>query len=171
MGYSAWFQCVAGCEGRYEFDQVLYQCPMHPAITSDHPGDCPICGMKLVEVKLGAASAAAAAPAADAPVEGRATVTIDPATGRRTVYVNLEARVALLAAEDAEYRRIGKIAGSYEEAKQRLDAIREKKSEHLRISAELGFAAKEIADLTARAEKQRALIRALDADLQKRTGS
>jgi len=28
----------------------LYQCPMHPAITSDHPGDCPICGMKLVLV-------------------------------------------------------------------------------------------------------------------------
>jgi Cu(I)/Ag(I) efflux system membrane fusion protein len=28
----------------------LYQCPMHPSITSDHPGDCPICGMKLVVV-------------------------------------------------------------------------------------------------------------------------
>jgi Cu(I)/Ag(I) efflux system membrane fusion protein len=30
---------------------VFYQCPMHPAVTSDHPGDCPICGMKLVEAK------------------------------------------------------------------------------------------------------------------------
>src|SRR6266540_909725 len=29
----------------------LYQCPMHPSITSDHPGDCPICGMKLVLVR------------------------------------------------------------------------------------------------------------------------
>ncbi|MBI2374839.1 MAG: efflux RND transporter periplasmic adaptor subunit [Deltaproteobacteria bacterium] len=29
----------------------LYQCPMHPAITADHPSNCPICGMKLVEVK------------------------------------------------------------------------------------------------------------------------
>ncbi|HEX7599798.1 MAG TPA: efflux RND transporter periplasmic adaptor subunit, partial [Polyangia bacterium] len=28
----------------------LYQCPMHPSITSDHPGNCPICGMKLVPV-------------------------------------------------------------------------------------------------------------------------
>lgn len=26
----------------------LYQCPMHPTVTSDHPGDCPICGMSLV---------------------------------------------------------------------------------------------------------------------------
>jgi membrane fusion protein, copper/silver efflux system len=25
-----------------------YVCPMHPSIVSDHPGDCPICGMKLV---------------------------------------------------------------------------------------------------------------------------
>jgi len=31
----------------------LYQCPMHPSITADHPSDCPICGMKLVEVKGG----------------------------------------------------------------------------------------------------------------------
>jgi Cu(I)/Ag(I) efflux system membrane fusion protein len=29
----------------------LYQCPMHPSVTSDHPGECPICGMKLVEVQ------------------------------------------------------------------------------------------------------------------------
>ena len=28
-----------------------YQCPMHPAVTSDHPGSCPICGMTLVEMK------------------------------------------------------------------------------------------------------------------------
>jgi Cu(I)/Ag(I) efflux system membrane fusion protein len=26
-----------------------YVCPMHPEITQDHPGTCPICGMKLVE--------------------------------------------------------------------------------------------------------------------------
>ncbi len=32
----------------------LYQCPMHPSVTSDHPGDCPICGMKLVAVESAA---------------------------------------------------------------------------------------------------------------------
>jgi Cu(I)/Ag(I) efflux system membrane fusion protein len=37
----------------------LWQCPMHPSIVQDHPGDCPICGMKLVR----AAAPAAAAPA------------------------------------------------------------------------------------------------------------
>ena len=29
---------------------VIYQCPMHPSVVQDHPGDCPICGMKLVKV-------------------------------------------------------------------------------------------------------------------------
>jgi len=43
-------------------DKPLYQCPMHPTITSDHPGDCLICGMKLFEVR-GEAKAAAAAGA------------------------------------------------------------------------------------------------------------
>lgn len=41
-----------------------YQCPMHPTYVSDHPGDCPICGMKLVAME-------AQAPAAAAPVPGK----------------------------------------------------------------------------------------------------
>lgn len=30
----------------------IYTCPMHPEIAEDKPGNCPICGMKLVPVKL-----------------------------------------------------------------------------------------------------------------------
>jgi Cu(I)/Ag(I) efflux system membrane fusion protein len=30
---------------------TIFQCPMHPSVTSDHPGDCPICGMKLKPVE------------------------------------------------------------------------------------------------------------------------
>ena len=39
-----------------------YHCPMHPAYTSDKPGNCPICGMKLVPSESPGAVAPAAKP-------------------------------------------------------------------------------------------------------------
>src|SRR4051812_35025172 len=29
---------------------VYYTCSMHPQVIEDHPGNCPICGMKLIAV-------------------------------------------------------------------------------------------------------------------------
>ena len=43
---------------------TFYQCPMHPTIVQDHPGNCPICGMKLVKVAKNDAHDAPAASAA-----------------------------------------------------------------------------------------------------------
>lgn len=39
---------------------TVYQCPMHPWIKSDKPGNCTICGMKLVPVYEGEAAATSA---------------------------------------------------------------------------------------------------------------
>src|SRR5512133_2781425 len=32
-------------------EKQLYTCGMHPQVVQDHPGNCPICGMKLTPVR------------------------------------------------------------------------------------------------------------------------
>ncbi len=52
-----------------------YQCPMHPQIIMDHPGDCPICHMHLQMIDDdGASSSLQAQPAAGIP--GKAGFTL-----------------------------------------------------------------------------------------------
>lgn len=60
-------------------EAATYYCPMHPTVTSDKPGNCPICGMKLVK-RTGSKQADVAAQIANsARLEpGLATVSISP---------------------------------------------------------------------------------------------
>jgi Cu(I)/Ag(I) efflux system membrane fusion protein len=76
-----------------------WQCPMHPAVVQDHPGDCPICGMKLVKVDT---------PAADVPApEGMAGVAIDPA---RQQLIGLEVVHVEQGPVGAALRTTGRVA-------------------------------------------------------------
>jgi len=54
-------------------ERTQYHCPMHPSYVSDKPGDCPICGMKLVPVQAHAPD-----PAGSARPSGRAEVSLSP---------------------------------------------------------------------------------------------
>ncbi len=47
---------ISGCSksantAKTGHEKVMYHCPMHPTYISDKPGDCPICGMKLVKME------------------------------------------------------------------------------------------------------------------------
>lgn len=44
---------AAHAEHNMEMNDVYYTCSMHPQVMQDKPGNCPICGMKLIEAKKG----------------------------------------------------------------------------------------------------------------------
>jgi Cu(I)/Ag(I) efflux system membrane fusion protein len=87
FAYTRWSGKMAG--GTAEQAKIRYHCPMHPTYVSDKPGDCPICGMKLVPIEpagsqdshAGHESEAAGSPsdqtaAAESTIPGYARVTI-----------------------------------------------------------------------------------------------
>jgi Cu(I)/Ag(I) efflux system membrane fusion protein len=80
-----------------------WQCPMHPEVVKDDPGDCPICGMKLVPI----AEAAAAPPAAAAGAAGFATVTLD---ARKQSLLGLKTVAVTRAPFATSIRTTGRIA-------------------------------------------------------------
>ena len=59
-------------------EKTLYHCPMHPSIVSDAPGDCPVCGMRLVPADGSRAPGATQPPAAPAPEKTSYTCPMHP---------------------------------------------------------------------------------------------
>jgi Cu(I)/Ag(I) efflux system membrane fusion protein len=61
-------------------EKVLYQCPMHPQIVRDHPGECPICGMTLIRVvRKSSSSPAGASPSvSSSSVPGLVPIELTP---------------------------------------------------------------------------------------------
>ncbi|MFN7972592.1 MAG: efflux RND transporter periplasmic adaptor subunit [Acidobacteriota bacterium] len=68
-----------------------YRCPMHPTYVADAPGDCPICGMRLVPMsEEGAADPEETAAAPGSGAGGLAQVTVTP-EGMRLAGIRTEA--------------------------------------------------------------------------------
>jgi Cu(I)/Ag(I) efflux system membrane fusion protein len=76
----------------------LYQCPMHPSVTSDHPGDCPICGMKLVKLE--------AKESGPAPVSGLSEISIDPS---RQQFIGLHTAAVRRGPVAESWRTVGRV--------------------------------------------------------------
>jgi Cu(I)/Ag(I) efflux system membrane fusion protein len=56
-----WWAHHAGAAHASAHAATGYTCPMHPDYRTDHPGNCPICGMPLEAVRAGAATGGDAA--------------------------------------------------------------------------------------------------------------
>lgn len=99
-------------------EKEVWQCPMHPSVVQDHPGTCPICGMKLVKLESATSKAASghdghdggqlsSALGAAGAVEGMATVDIDP---ERQQLIGLTTVPATRGKVGATWRTVGKVA-------------------------------------------------------------
>ena len=80
-----------GREARGESAHALYTCGMHPQVIQDHPGNCPICGMKLTPIRNGAGaetathSSAIAVDAATQQNMNLRTATVERGPLRKTI--------------------------------------------------------------------------------------
>lgn len=81
-----------------------YHCPMHPTYVSDRPGDCPICGMRLVPVT---GPATPAGPAQVESVAGRVSVTLSP---ERRQLLGLRSEPVRVEALERRLRTVGRVA-------------------------------------------------------------
>ncbi|MFL5429467.1 MAG: efflux RND transporter periplasmic adaptor subunit [Myxococcales bacterium] len=79
----------------------LYRCPMHPEYTSDKPGECPICGMKLVPIE------SAGAPKRETGVPGLAGVVID---AQRQQLIGLRTAEVTKGPISGDWRTVGRVA-------------------------------------------------------------
>lgn len=72
----------AGQKPAESASKITYYCPMHPTVTSDKPGECPICGMTLVPMTEDEkVDTTHTSNPSDVP--GQAAVSITPETRRR----------------------------------------------------------------------------------------
>lgn len=116
LTFRAWTaHTSAGSHG--DAEAPLYQCPMHPSIVQDHPGNCPICGMKLVRVAsatahkaestVAATAAAKAEPSASPLVAGMAPVEID---ADRQQLIGLKTSEVVEGTVGGAWRTVGRVA-------------------------------------------------------------
>ncbi|HOY62552.1 MAG: Cation efflux system protein CusB precursor [bacterium ADurb.Bin236] len=87
--------------------KILYTCGMHPQIIQDHPGNCPICGMRLTPIRDGAG---------DSDGMTSSGITIDPA-----VVQNMGVRVAVV--ERAPISRVIRATGKIEYDEQKFSIV------------------------------------------------
>lgn len=90
---------------------VRYTCPMHPSYVSDKPGNCPICGMKLVPMASAspgtdATPGASLGPPAGGPSD-RVAVTLSP---ERLRMLGIHSEPAVVTELDPSIRTIGRVA-------------------------------------------------------------
>lgn len=87
----------------------LYHCPMHPAVTSDRPGECPICGMTLVKASSVLTEGTSAIPGlarVELPDDRVQRMGVRTMTARTVPFTEPVKTVAIIAADESRLARV-----------------------------------------------------------------
>jgi Cu(I)/Ag(I) efflux system membrane fusion protein len=87
--------------------EQLYQCPMHPTVVMDHPGNCPICGMKLVPMEPASEEGVDHSQHREPDLPELATVHIDPSRQQMIGLTTVEVQRGAIG---GAWRTTGKVA-------------------------------------------------------------
>ena len=98
---------------------TLYTCPMHPSYRADRPGDCPLCGMRLVPVAAGGTGSSADPPLSaqpgvvrvDADKQQVIGVRIDEVPPASAAHLTLRVPGRVAVDEQRSYRLIAAVDG------------------------------------------------------------
>lgn len=107
------------CSGAGERGPIVrYHCPMHPTMISDRPGDCPICGMRMVPIDEERTDETPPAPAAHPPsgdkkaIPGLSTVQV---SSRRQQLIGMKTSLVARAPFRRVIRTVGRV--TYDETR------------------------------------------------------
>lgn len=92
FGWGRWY---GPKPARADEKKMGYHCPMHPNFRSDRPGDCGICGMKLVP------------DSAPAPAEAEPTIHVSP---EKQAWIGVRIGTAAVHSFDSVIRATGRVA-------------------------------------------------------------
>lgn len=113
FGYGRWYGPVSTHEqaSQQERKILAYQCPMHPGFKSDKPGDCGICGMRLVPVDAEDHSEQGMEPAAGGAEDpGDMPMGTIRVSAEKQQLIGVEYGEAELASGVHRFRAVGKVS-------------------------------------------------------------
>jgi Cu(I)/Ag(I) efflux system membrane fusion protein len=125
-------------EGIKATDKIVYTCPMHPEVIAEEPGDCPICGMKLVEKEHAPAGTVLAIPK---------NAVLDTGT-RKVVYLEKEVGVYVPREVEIGSEAIGVVDGQ----KQRFYSVLAGLTEGMKVVTHANFLIDSQSQITGQAE-------------------
>jgi membrane fusion protein, copper/silver efflux system len=114
----AWYLSRGGADGVRQATpagDVRFHCPMHPTMVSDKPGDCPICGMRMVPNEVEPAAGRPALGAVRISAQKRQLIGVKTSLVERSAFRRSIRAVGNVTVDETRLRHVHTKVGGYVE--------------------------------------------------------